>query len=174
MFLLDIFRLLRPPHPLDNNGAKDGDPVYRAQLYEVRVRDWHWRINNMVLLITMFLVLLVWALSPSGLPMLGSIAWAQTVDQKIQAAVNPIQSKVDKIAQQTDQIKAQQDARALTDLRQKLFETRVAQCKARAQGKDRKTDAPGSNPYSDRMRELQEQHFSLTRSYYQVPGCEDL
>jgi len=168
--LLDLFRLLRPPHPLDNNGAKDGDPVYRAQLYEVRVRDWHWRINNMVLLITMFLGMLIWALSPTGLPMLGAIAWANTVDQKIQAAVNPIQSKVDKIAQQTDQIKAQQDAAELSNLRQKLFETRVAQCKARAQGKDR----GGNNPYTDRMQELQSLHYNLTHSYYQAPACEDL
>lgn len=167
LFIAEIFRMLRPPHPLDN-GGKDSDPAYRAQLYEVRVRDWHWRINHTVLSLVLFCGMLVWALSPAGLPMIGAVAWANATDQKIQAAVNPIKSKVDEIAQQTKAIKDAQDAKELADLRQKLFETRVAQCKARGKGQS------DSNPYTDRMRELQELHFNLTRTYYQPSACEDL
>ena len=159
--------MLRPPHPLDN-GGKDSDPSYRAQLYEVRVRDWHWRINHTVLSLSLFCLVLIWALSPAGLPMLGGIAWANSTDQKIQSVVQPLQMKVDEIARQTKQIKEQQDTKELADLRQKLFETRVAQCKARTKG------SSSDNPYSERMRELQELHFNLTRAYYQPSLCDDL
>lgn len=169
MFIAELFRMLRPPHPLDD-GGKDSDPVYRAQLYEVRVRDWRWRVNHTVLILALFALAVIWAVSPGGLPMLGAIAWANGTDLKIQAAINPLQNKVDKIEQQTRQIKEQQENKELNDLRQKLFETRIAQCKARGNGKGN----GGDNPYSNKMRELQDLYFSLAHVYYSVSDCADL
>lgn len=165
--MFDLAGYLRPPHPFDNGGA-NLDPAKRAEIYEARVRNWHWRINNTVLCVVAFCVVLTWALSPTGLPMLGSVAWASGTEQKINAAVAPIQTKVDAIEQQTRQIKEQQDEQKLADLRQKLFETRLAQCKARGKGEEI------GNPYSIRMAELQNIHFSLTRTYYVPSDCADL
>lgn len=163
--LSTLMRWARPPHPLDNGGG-DADPAYRAQLYEVRVRDWHWRINNMVLIMALFCLLIAWALSPKGLPMLGSIAWADGTDVKIRSVMAPLQSKIDKIEDQTRQMRDRQEAKDLTDLRQKLFETRVAQCEARTRGK--------GNPYTKQMSDLQGLHYALTRTYYAPSDCADL
>lgn len=163
----DLMRLLRPPHPLDNGGA-DADLAYRTQLYETRVREWRWRMNHTLLGVVCFCLMLLWALSPAGVPMLGSIAWANGTDEKIKTAVAPIQSKVDEIAAQTKAIKDRQVAKDLSDLRQKLFETRVAQCRARGKGEVK------DNPYTIRMGELQDLHWALTQTYYLAAACEDL
>lgn len=177
MVITELFRMLRPPHPLDNGGS-DSDASYRAQLYEVRVRDWRWRLNHTVLILVLFCAGVVWALSPIGLPMIGAIAWANGTDQKIQAAIDPLKAKVDEIAQQTKAIKEQQDSKEMADLRQKLFETRIAQCKARAEdgelNKTSKTRTNGDNPYSTKMRELQDLYFFKTHVYYVEPDCRDL
>lgn len=163
--ILDLVGALRPPHPLD---FTDADPAVRSQRYESAVRGWQWRINNTVLAVVSFCLLVAWASSPAGLPMLGNLAWAGDTEQKIRIAVTPLQTKVNQIAQQTQQIKERQDSRELSDLRQKLFETRVAQCKARARGKEE------GNPYTVRMGELQDQHFKLVNTYYLAADCGDL
>jgi hypothetical protein len=164
--LLMVIRLLRPPHPLDN-GGKDSDPVYRAQLYEVRQRGWQWRINHTVLCVVMFCMLMVWALtSPRGLPIVGAIAWANDTDAKIKAAIDPVQGKLDEISRQMEHIKKHQDSKEFDDLRQKLFETRIAQCQARS--------PKGNNPYASKMNELQQQYHALTNTWYTPDSCEDL
>lgn len=165
--LADLAKLLRPPHPLDNGESK-GDRAYQSQVYEVRVRGWQWRINHTVLSIVGFCFILMMALSPTGLPMLGAIAWANPIEQKIQTAITPIQKKMEEISQQTQAIKDQQDEKDLADLRQKLFETRIAQCKARALKRGE------AGPYTQRMGELQALHYKLTKTYYTPADCEDL
>ena len=158
--------MLRPPHPLDN-GGKDADPAYRAQLYEVRQRGWQWRINHTVLCIVFFCFMIAWALlTPNGLPIAGAIAWANDTDAKIEKAVTPIQQKLNEIVKQTEDIKKQQDAKEFNDLRQKLFETRIAQCQARS--------PKGNNPYAAKMNELQQQYHNLTGAWYAPDNCEDL
>lgn len=151
---------------MQDNGHADN--AYKAQNYERCVRQWRWRVHNTLFVMILFCGMVTWALSPSGVPFLGAIAWANDTDKKIQQAVAPIQSKVDQIAAQTDAIKTQQSTRELSDLRQKLFETRVAQCKARTKGID------AGNPYSIRMGELQNLHYVLTKTYYLAPDCSDL
>lgn len=167
--LADLFGFLRPPHPTDSDNP---DAAVRALVYESRRRAWEWRINNTLILVVCFGALISWGLLPGGLPLLGSIAWAGDTDQRIKAAVNPIQSKVDAIEQTTRQIQQKQNAKELADLRQKLFETRVAQCKARTKNA---TAFAADNPYSIKLRELQELHYGLTSTYYPVPSnCDDL
>ncbi len=161
-----IIKYLRPPHMLD---VPEADPALRKELYEARLRGWYYRINHVVLGLVVFAGVVAFALTPSGIVMLGSIAWADDVNSKIESAVKPIQTAVDAIATQTKEIKEQQKARELADLRQKLFETRIAQCKARS----RKQTEEG-NPYTKRMDELQLQHFNLTQTYFQAADCDDL
>jgi hypothetical protein len=160
----ELFNVLKPPHPLDYGG--ESTPLYQSKL-----RAWHWRVNNTLLIVVCILGTLIAAALPGGIPMLGSLAWAGDTENKIEAAVNPIKSAIDKVEQQTREIKEQQKAKELADLRQKLFETRIAQCKARAQ---KGFGDSGSNPYSLRMGELQALHFGLTSTYYNPSDCADL
>ena len=49
----------------------------------------------------------------------------------------------------------------------RIFETRVAQCRAKAANK-------GENPYTARLTELQDAYQALAGRMYPLPECDDL
>lgn len=157
----------RPPHPLDN-GEKE--IVEKLQMYEHRLRAWQWKVFYTMSYLTI-VSWMIFVVLTTGIPAFGvsRVTWAGEIDGKVIAAVQPVADEVSSIKGKLAAIKLTQDQATLVNLKQQLFETKVAHCKAK-----KLKPLEQNNPYTNRLAELQDAFFALTGRAYPLPICDDL
>lgn len=116
-----------------------------------------WALTAFVVLPLMF----------TGVPPMGQLAWANDVQDRIDQAVAPLTQDLKAIKDKLDAQDRRSKELQILDLRQKVFETRVAQCKSRK-------FYDGNNPYTARLKALVDDLEDLTNRQYRPPLCEDL
>jgi hypothetical protein len=134
---------------------------------EEELRSWRTRVALVACSAWLFLFLILVPLIFIGVPPFGSLAWSEDVERQIQKAIEPIQADVTDIKRKVENQEEVEKRRQIRDLKQKIFETRVAQCKAKA-------DQIEGNPYSQRLSDLQDEYSALTGRFLTLSECEDL
>ncbi len=146
--LTDFFNFIRPPD--------DATPE--------RIRRWRWNVAAAVLAGFIFSV---WTLTPWG------FALAQTVDQKVTAAVKPLQEElagvkksVDDLTDETKVIKQLLLHKLSADLEREIVDAKRRQCKA--------ATVDEADYFRGQEQEKQVEYLDLVHREFKVPNCVDL
>jgi hypothetical protein len=143
------------------------DAMFPKSHNEEELQSWRIRVALVACSSWMFTFLVMVPLMFVGVPPFGSIAWSEDVQKQIERAIEPIQSDINEIKNRIEQQEEVEKRRQVRDLKQKIFETRVAQCNAKA-------DKVESNPYSERLSDLQDEYAALTGRFLTLSECGDL
>ena len=102
-----------------------------------------------------------------GLPLVGKVAWASDLDQKIAAAVAPVQQAANDAAQSSQDQARETKALKLQLLERDLFTAIIEKCEAKRLG-------TGVRVWTERLQKLKTDYATMTGYLYDEPDCSDL
>lgn len=102
-----------------------------------------------------------------GLPLIGRVAWASDIDQKIAAAVAPVQQAANDAAKASQDQAKQTRALKMQLLERDIFAAITAKCEAKSRGS-------GVRFWTERVQQLKGEYQDLTGRAYDEPDCSDL